>query len=196
MFYYRTVRMQSPYDFNYYNVAVGYDNMDEVLAMFSRLNADTMVLLKYMRTKWIDKTFTDPTDIDKQNIVANLLYRYNPEALYETNPRFTSNTSFTIYKGVRMSICMRQKYDTSQLVDYDVLKFVYLHELSHIGAYDVVDHAERFWEIFKFILTEATSAGIYKAVDYRTRAQPYCGMNVSYNPIYDVDVAMLGGKNN
>ena len=192
MFYYRTVQMQSPYDFNNYHVAVGYDNMGEALAMFSKLNEDTMVLLKFLRNKWLSKPSLDAADIDKQNIVMNLTYRYNPEVLYETNPRFTSNTSFTVYKGVRMYICMRQKDDTSKLVDYDVLKFVYLHELSHIGAYDVVDHADRFWEVFKFILTEAEAAGIYKPVDYRSRAQPYCGMNVSYNPIYDKSVSTLG----
>lgn len=177
-----TVRMKSPYDANYYNVCPDYDNTDEVLRSFSRLNAQIITLLSHMRTKYLSPGARHSKYI--KTVVTSALYRYNPEVIYENAPTGRS-TSYTVFKGVRLHICARQKDDPHRLVDYEVLKFVGLHELAHIAAFDVVDHPPQFWSVFKFVLKEAIQAGIYKPINFRQYKMPYCGMMVNYNPLYD-----------
>lgn len=177
-----TIRVKSPYDSNYYNICPDYDNTDEILHAFSRLNADILILLSHLR----DKYLSSPQEHSKyiKTVVTSALYRYNPEVIYENAPTGRS-TSYTVFKGVRLHICARQKNDPHKLVDYEVLKFVGLHELSHIAAFDVVDHPPQFWSVFKFILKESLQAGIYKPINFKHYKMPYCGMMVNYNPLYD-----------
>lgn len=180
-----TTKIKSPYDNNVYNVHTKYDNNAEVILMFSRVNSDILKLLKHLRIKYLSPESDGSTYI--KTAVTSVLYRYNPEVLYENEPLGTT-TSFTVYKGAKMHICARQKYNPNELVAYPVLQFVVLHELAHIAAFDAVDHPPRFWSVFKFILQESIAAGIYKPVDFKNTQTPYCGMYINYNPLFDNSV--------
>lgn len=123
---------------------------------------------------------------DKAIIVANMLRNYNPERVIETNPTKTKETSFTIGKGDTTSICLRKRENPLLFVDINTLMFVALHELAHIGAYNVNGHTDRFWGIFRFVLEEATKIeDIYEPVDYEKNPINYCGLNIDYNPLFD-----------
>jgi len=47
-------------------------------------------------------------------------------------------------------------------------------------------HKQDFWKNFKFLLEQAKEAGIYNPVDYKEDPQPYCGMDITDNPYYDL----------
>jgi hypothetical protein len=47
-------------------------------------------------------------------------------------------------------------------------------------------HKQIFWQHFKFLLEEAKEINIYKPVDYKKNPEPYCGMKITDNPLYDL----------
>jgi hypothetical protein len=116
-------------------------------------------------------------------VVDLVLLRYNPDNLTENapNPKPTE-TSFTVDKGKHIALCLR---DTMRdLHDYNTIMFVAIHELAHIGV-EPYDHPNEFWEAFKFLMFEATAAGVITPVDYKNKSQKYCGINIDYSPMYD-----------
>ena len=85
--------------------------------------------------------------------------------------------------GHILSLCLRS--GSGDLHDFETLKFIFLHELTHIAA-DVYQHPTKFWQLFKILLQEAEIAGIYSPIDYGASPIRYCGkLTVSYNPYYD-----------
>ena len=64
------------------------------------------------------------------------------------------------------------------------------HELTHIGS-DVKDHPPEFWSAFKFVLQEAVECRTYTPVNYSLHPEEYCGMSVSYNPLFDANLPAL-----
>ena len=76
---------------------------------------------------------------------------------------------------------MRMKDGTNSLVDDNLLLFVALHELSHIMTKSV-GHKQEFWDNFKFVLKEAQDNGYYKCIDFSSRPQKYCGIEVTSSP--------------
>ena len=78
-----------------------------------------------------------------------------------------------------------KKENEGKLIDINTLTFVAIHELAHIMTKSE-GHKQIFWQNFKFLLEEAKAAKIYKPVDYKNNPQPYCGMNITDNPLYDL----------
>jgi hypothetical protein len=119
-------------------------------------------------------------------IMDNILNNYNPETIYENDPRnLSGDTSYTVNKGDKMFVCVRNKDNPNKFVDYNTFVFVVLHEASHIGNYNGWGHDQRFWTVFKFILREAVNFGIYKPVNYDKYPVNYCGLEITYQPLYD-----------
>lgn len=63
--------------------------------------------------------------------------------------------------------------------------------MAHIGNYNGWGHKQRFWQVFKFFLQEATASGIYTPRDYEKSPDWYCGLDVAYNPYFDKSVASV-----
>jgi hypothetical protein len=181
-----------------WNVIGGFNNKREAAELLAQTNATMIEFFRYLKKKYhID----EPDDViaaegnehselinhpgDVYNIVDYLLDNYNPDVFYENDPRHTKETSYTLNKGSAMYICLRKKNIPNKLVDKNILLFVMLHEASHIAYYRGWGHNDGFWTTFKFILHEATLAGIYTPVDYSKYPVNYCGLNVSYNPLFD-----------
>lgn len=182
----RYVGIKTNQDPHTYYVSGGFTNKDEAAERMSKMNGRLIELLRHLKSKYPTASQGGLRNADRARIVAAMLYNYNPERLLETDPRSTNDTSFTVGKGESTSICLRDKKKPIEFVDFNTLMFVALHELSHMGAYDVVGHPERFWSVFKFVLEEAAEVGgIYKPVDYAVRPIDYCGLAVDYNPLFD-----------
>ena len=128
---------------------------------------------------------------DVQNMVEALLKNYNPEVFYENDPAQSNETSYTVNKGEAMYICLRKKSDPRQFENEETIFFVMLHECAHIANYNGWGHDTRFWTIFKFLLQEAVEAGVYHPIDYAKYPQPYCSIEVYYQPLYDDGLASL-----
>ena len=110
--------------------------------------------------------------------VMRLKKNFNPDVLKEgiDNPSYTS---YTVNKGEEIILCLRTD---GKLVDINVLTFVCIHELSHIGN-ETVGHDDAFWEFFKELLIEAINIGIYIKYDYKKSPVKYCGMMITDSPL-------------
>lgn len=188
-----------------YQVLADYDDHQAAAMLLSDANNDLINFLRYLKNKYLVyrrkadgaiikmSDVMDGDDLTQYELVqpANLVQivrrictKYNPEVLIENRPSNGKDTSYTIDKGRKMYVCLRDA-KTHKLHDKSLLLFVMLHELSHIGNSSWGHRVTDFWPTFKFILHEATIFGIVSSVDYSKQPVDYCGMRVSYSPLYD-----------
>ena len=184
-------------------VVESYPNATDAANMLHRLHARMLTFLRYIEEKHhIDETQEEiathseehkriTSFQDRQMIIGTLLNNYNPDKFYENDPRYSSDTSYTINKGDAMYICLRQKADPTKFENENVIFFVMLHECAHIANYNGWGHDERFWTVFKFLLQEAVEAGVYSPVDYEKYPEQYCSIEVFYQPLYDKTLAQI-----
>jgi hypothetical protein len=123
-----------------------------------------------------------PNDEDVQRLVQ----KFNPTKISETLPT-SEFTAYSENKGEKIAFCLNKdkKENEGKLIDINTLTFVAIHELSHIMTISE-GHKQIFWQNFKFLLEEAKAANIYKPVDYKNNPEPYCGMDITDNPLYDL----------
>jgi hypothetical protein len=106
----------------------------------------------------------------------------DPARFSESTPD-SSYTSFTLNKGEKIHVCLRQKNATQDLVDVNVLTFVTLHEVGHIGTREI-GHTPLFWNNFAWILKQAEELGIYEFQNFAEQPVPYCGISITDQPKY------------
>jgi hypothetical protein len=121
-----------------------------------------------------------PEDEDVMRLVKN----FNPTKISETLPT-SEYTAYSENKGEKLAFCLNTTKKGDKLIDINTLMFVALHELSHIMTKSE-GHKQIFWQHFKFLLTEAKEINIYTPVDYKKNPEPYCGMKITDNPLYDL----------
>jgi len=178
-----------------WNVVSTYDNSESAANMLSRLNSVMLEFLRVLERRYhvnvpedsegYDAAGITHTPGDTYNYVAHLIRNYNPDEFYENDPQYSKDTSYTIAKGGRTHLCLRERGNPTQLVPDDIMLFVMLHEASHMANYNDIGHSTQFWEVFKFILHEAVLAGIYTPVDYAKYPVDYCGLLINYQPLDD-----------
>lgn len=171
-----------------WNIDTQRKNHAQAAALISRTHNKVIKILDFMRSKYNIDNYDNrdnPAPYEQLEIVNAILDNYNPDEIYENQPGNLSETSYTIGKGSKLYLCVRDRVDPNRLVSDDVLLFVVLHELSHIGDIRTVGHQQRFWEVFKFVLRQAKESGHYTPVDYSKEPVMYCGIKVKYNPYFD-----------
>ena len=121
---------------------------------------------------------------DNEN-VQRLVQKFNPQVISETLPT-SEHTAYSENKGEKLAFCLNKKdNNNNKLIDPNTLMFVALHELSHIMT-ESTGHKQIFWQNFKFLIAEAKEAGLYTPVDYKNNPEPYCGMDITDNPYFDL----------
>jgi hypothetical protein len=138
----------------------------------------------YNKSCAVDKPLND----FRIRAVYLLVTRYRPNYLEENQPTSSADTSWAEGKGERIALCLREQNSGEyNFIDPDLIKFVAIHELTHIAA-NTLQHPYYFWKIFKFLLIEANLLLGFKLVDYKNKNTNYCGINVTYNPVYDPNI--------
>lgn len=133
----------------------------------ANLNQDMLTLIKHLNEKY-------PDNPEVKRLVAN----YDPNNVSEGSPE-SGYTSYTVNKGQKLVLCIRQKNKNKTLIkNRNLLRYVVFHEAGHYASKGV-GHNKEFWKNFKFILNEAVETGMYKKVDYASSPQPYCGITVT-----------------
>lgn len=170
------------HDGKLYPVVGSFEGEKEAADLLADINKFLVSVIKNMKRKYV---------INRQGgqyeYIATLLLldRYNPDVLFENNPKGTKNTSYVIDKGDSIGFCLREKKSgENNLHDWDIIQFVALHEISHIITKEY-GHGVKFWKNFKFMIEEAVDAGLYHPIDYSQYPETYCRVDVRYSPYYD-----------
>ena len=116
--------------------------------------------------------------------VQRMVQKFNPTKISETLPT-SEFTAYSENKGEKIAFCLNKKKTESKLIDINTLTFVAIHELAHVMT-SSEGHLQEFWKNFKFLLEQAKDANIYQPVDYKTNPEPYCGMDITDNPYFDL----------
>lgn len=121
--------------------------------------------------------------------IRQLTSRFASANLEENLPsRSGGDTSFVVDKGKVFAMCLRDPKKEDRLdSNGNALTFVLIHEMAHLFT-TTFGHDELFWNNFAFLLSEAVRAGIYTSTDYSKVSMPYCGIDISYSPLFDEKV--------
>jgi aromatic ring hydroxylase len=116
--------------------------------------------------------------------VANILSNFDctSERFTESTPE-AQYTSYTVNKGDKIHMCLRQRDEKEQLVDENIITFVALHEMAHCGTTSV-GHTPDFWNHFAWLLKQAEAMNIYKYTDFAAHPVEYCGIHITDSPTY------------
>jgi predicted metal-dependent hydrolase len=113
--------------------------------------------------------------------IQTMIERFHPENMCESDMR-DSTTSYSENKGDRIVVCLRQKTQGYPLVEENTVMFVVLHEISHLMTFSI-GHTPEFWANFRRLLNDAIGVGIYQNVNYSHTPVPYCGIQITDNPL-------------
>jgi hypothetical protein len=138
----------------------------EAADRLASINLDLQKLVKHLSAKYPNK-----------NEVKRLYKNFNPNNISEGSAQ-SGYTSYSVNKGERIILCIRQKDNKDSFVDRNVVMYVAVHELAHLAT-ESVGHDKTFWNNFRFLLQEAVDIGIYTKVDYAAHPAPYCGIKVT-----------------
>ena len=116
--------------------------------------------------------------------IQRLVQKFNPTKISETLPT-SEYTAYSENKGEKLAFCLDKRKNGTKLIDENTLTFVAIHELAHIMTISE-GHLQEFWANFKFLLEQAKAAKIYEPIDYKNNPEPYCGMDITDNPYYDL----------
>lgn len=142
-------------------------NKKEAANILAHLNEDLDRLVKHVMAKYGKK----------RKGVVFLYNNFDPDNLSEGGVEH-GYTSYSVNKGEKIVMCVRQKNSDNEFVDPNVLKYVAIHELAHLMTHDV-GHPQSFWDNFAFLLREAMAIGIYERVDYARHPKEYCGIKIT-----------------
>jgi hypothetical protein len=133
--------------------------------VLARVVADLTAIVRHMGAKYPD----DPE-------VKLLVSRFDPDAISEGSPT-SGYTSYTVDKGAKVVVCVRQADAAGTLVDRNVIMYVAIHELAHIMTASV-GHKDAFWTNNRRLLKEAMALGLYTKTDFSSAPAPYCGIDI------------------
>ena len=136
----------------------------------AQLALDIEKLIKHLLAKY-------PEDKDIRRLYKN----FNKKNMSESSPD-SGYTSYSVDKGRRLVLCLRQKDAMNTFVDYNTLMYVALHEAAHCMVTDV-GHTPYYWDRFRFILKEAVEIGMYTKEDYAKSPKDFCGIKITSSVI-------------
>ena len=173
-------KQESSKDGKDYYIQCDYNEKTKAANYLYELNKTALTLIDRLSEEYIN------SESDAGMLTRNLVNRYRGKnRLVETNPNNNDNdTSFVLDKGWLLSLCIRcsKNKDETCFHDLNMLKFVLIHELSHIAA-NVHQHPARFWDVFKWLLKKSKEYGLYNYYDFRNNPILYCDkLKVNYTP--------------
>lgn len=143
----------------------------------ARTRAKLLRLRKYLEQSHTDKPF-----------VAQMLknFDFSPARFSESTPD-AKYTSYSVNKGEKIYMCLRQRNEREELVEENVVVFVALHEMSHVGTAST-GHTPEFWNNFAWLLKQAEHIQIYAYTDFAAHPVEYCGVHITDSPTYKESV--------
>ena len=167
----KKIKVRAKYDGKVYTVR-DFDNYQEAAEILARLNEDAMRLIAHMQKNFPTSPYT-----------IALAKNYNGDLEEETPKNLENLTSYTVDKEKIIS-CLRTKKENHQLHDYNLLLYVFIHEMSHMANDRSFGHDVLFDNSFEFLLKRADEIGILKRIDFEKNPQNFCGLPITSNVAY------------
>jgi hypothetical protein len=117
----------------------------------------------------------------KREDIRRMNEKFDPDVIIENGDN--KGTSYSINKGEKVVLCIRDRDEHEKLVEKNIMMFVSIHELAHIMTKSV-GHTDEFWSNFKFLLKEAVGMGIYKDINFSKSPAEYCGVKITDSPLH------------
>jgi hypothetical protein len=118
-----------------------------------------------------------------QQLIEN--FPCDPSQFSESTPEAV-HTSYTVDKQ-KVFMCLRQRNEKEELVTENVLVFVAIHEMAHMGTASI-GHTPEFWNNFAWLLKQAEAIDIYEYTDFAAHPVEYCGVHITDSPTYKAGV--------
>lgn len=160
-----------------YYVVAKYADKNRAAQLLQELNIFGIKLISEMHKKY-------NRNVEAMKIISHLMHNYNPDDLQENDPIYTLGHKAYTLNFRKVALCLRK--NDGSFYDINLLQFVFLHELAHIGSLDKA-HSENFWFIFKYILVCAKNLVNYFPTDYEHYPTKYCNINVQNNPYFSAE---------
>ena len=169
--------VQSTVDKEYYLVR-NLPDKQEACDRLARVRAKILVLRTFLDQTYKDKPFV-------KQIINN--FDCSSERFSESTPD-AQYTSYSVNKGEKIFMCLRQRNEKEELVNENTILFVALHEMSHVGT-SSIGHTPEFWNHFAWILEQAERVKIYEYTDFAAHPVEYCGVHITDSPTYKKGVS-------
>ena len=168
---------QSLVDKEYYLVR-NLPDKQEACDRLARVRAKILILRTFLEQTYKDKPFVQQI-LEKFDCSSARFSESTPDAQY---------TSYSVNKGEKIFMCLRQRNDKEELVNENIILFVALHEMSHVGTASI-GHTPEFWNHFAWVLEQAERLKIYEYTDFAAHPVEYCGVHITDSPTYKNNVA-------
>jgi hypothetical protein len=167
----KKLKVRAKFDGKVYIVR-DFDNFQEAAETLAKINADARKLIKYMKETYPDSEYT-----------IELAKNYDGNLSEETPKNLENLTSYTLDKREIIS-CLRTKDSKNKIHDYNLLLYVFIHEMSHMANARSYGHNADFENAFEFLLKRADELGILKRIDFESNPQNFCGLPITTNLDY------------
>jgi len=167
---------ESKVDKEYYLVR-NLPDKQEAADRLARVRGKILRLRKFLKQSHMDKPFVKQM-IDNFDCTASRFSESTPDAQY---------TSYSVNKGEKVFMCLRQRDAKEELVSENIILFVALHEMSHVGTASI-GHTPEFWNHFAWVLKQAEETHIYEYTDFAAHPVEYCGVHITDSPTYKESV--------
>lgn len=114
----------------------------------------------------------------KYNVSINQLYNKIQNSVITESSSNSVYTSYSVNKGEELVFCLRSKDNKGQLHDINLLMYVVLHEMAHVGCPEY-GHTDLFKDIFAFYTQIAIELKLYTKIDFGSTPYEYCGMMIT-----------------
>ena len=163
---------QSTVDKEYYLVR-NLPDKQEACDRLARVRAKILILRTFLKQTHMDKPFVKQM-VENFDCSAMRFSESTPDAQY---------TSYSVNKGEKVYMCLRQRNEKEELVSENIVLFVALHEMSHVGT-SSIGHTPEFWNHFAWVLEQAERVKIYEYTDFAAHPVEYCGVHITDSPTY------------
>jgi hypothetical protein len=145
----------------------------EAADRLARVRQKILILQKHLKQTHMEKPFVKQM-IDNFDCSADRFSESTPDAQF---------TSYSVNKGEKIFMCLRQRNEKEELVQENIILFVALHEMSHVGTVSV-GHTPEFWNNFAWLLKQAEATKIYEYSNFAAHPVEYCGVHITDAPTY------------
>jgi hypothetical protein len=162
---------------NEYYLVRNLPDKQEAANRLARVRAKLLLLRKHFEQTHKEKPFVSQI-LRNFDFSAARFTESTPDAQY---------TSYSVNKGEKIFMCLRQRNEKEELVQENVVVFVALHEMSHVGTAST-GHTPEFWNNFAWVLKQAEHIKIYQYTDFAAHPVEYCGVHITDSPTYKESV--------